>query len=405
MIRRMQRQFVLIAVGAVALLLFVFLLALNLVNLSVTRRSACGTARMICQRGGVLDEAPAAETETLSLETPFRLRYFSVRLLPDGTAETELSHIAAVNEEQAGRYARQVQPPRRSEGTIRRSGLVYAYHREDLEGETLTVFLDCTEEMRANRQLRQHSAVFGILTLALFAVVISLLSGRVVEPFRRSMQSQEQFIANAGHELKTPLAIISADTEFLEMTGGESEWTESIRNQVARLTNLVNRLIRLAKLSEQEKVELQELDLSAIAKETAEGFGPLAAQQGKEILCEAEENVRGFATRDGYQELISILLDNAVKYCDDRGTITLSLRHRGRARGSQLRVTNPYAAGAGLDMSRFFDRFYRADESHSSLNQGYGIGLSMAQGLAREFHGRIAAEYKDGVIAFVVTLP
>ena len=405
MIRKMQRQFVLIAVGAVALLLFVFLLALNLVNLRMTKRSACETARMIAERGGELEErVPIQETEDLTAETPFRLRYFSVHLSGDGTARTELSHIAAVNADQAEHWARQVLY-RRAEGTILRGRLFYAYHREELPDGTLTVFLDCTAEMRANRRLRQHSAIFGALTLALFAAVISLLSGRVVEPFLRSMQSQEQFITNAGHELKTPLAIISADTEFLEMTAGESEWTESIRNQVARMTNLVNRLIRLAKLSEREKVELEDLDLSAIARETAEAFDPLAAQQGKQISCDTEENVRGFATRDGYAELISILLDNAVKYCDEAGEVTLTLRRRTRGRGSQLRVTNPYAAGANLDMSRFFDRFYRADESHSSLNQGYGIGLSMAQGLVREFHGRIAAEYKDGVIAFVVIMP
>ena len=405
MIRKMQRQFVVIAVGAVALLLAVFLLALNLVNLRTTVANVCSTARMIAERGGQLRETTEPETEELTAEAPFRLRYFSVRVAADGSARAELSHIASVDAEQAVGWARQLMPPRRAEGVVRRGRLFYAYHREDRETGSLIVFLDCTAEMRANLQLRRHSVIFGLLTLLLFAAVIALLSGRVVEPFQRSMQSQEQFITNAGHELKTPLAIISADTEFLEMTAGESEWTESIRNQVARMTALVNRLIRLAKLSEREKVELEELDLGGIVKETAEAFAPLSAQQGKEIRCETEDNVRGFATRDGYAELVSILLDNAVKYCDEAGEIVLTLKRRGRAHGSQLRVTNPYAEGAGLDMSRFFDRFYRADESHSSLRKGYGIGLSMAEGLVREFHGRIAAEYRDGVIAFVVTLP
>ena len=405
MIRKIQQQLVVIAVSAVALLLTVFLVALNLINLRTTKSNAYATARMIAEQGGQLQEAPKREAEEISVEAPFRLRYFSVYITRDGSIAVELSHIAAVNEEQAEIWAQGVLPPRRMEGILKYGQLLYAYYREDLAKGALIVFLDCTEEMHAAQQLQQHSLLFGLITLLLFTAVIVLLSGRIVEPFLRSMQSQEQFITNAGHELKTPLAIIAADTEFLEMTAGESEWTVSIRNQIARMTALVNRLIRLAKLSEREKVELEELDLSVITKETAEAFDPLAAQQGKKFIREIEENVHGFATRDGYAELVSILLDNAVKYCDDHGEITIILKRRGRTHGSQLRVANPYAAGAGLDMSRFFDRFYRADESHSSMRKGYGIGLSMAEGLAREFHGRIAAEYKNGVIAFVVILP
>ena len=406
MIRRMQRQFVLIAVGAVAALLAVFLVALNLVSLRSARSAALETARMIADQGGRISrQAAEAEEDGMTEESPYRLRWFTVRMDADGTARTDLSHIAAVNREQAERLARGVSLLSRNEGILPRGRMFYAYVRRETDGGTLTVFLDCTAEMRANRQLQQQSVLFALLTLVLFTAFIVLLSGRVMEPFIRSMQSQEHFITIAGHELKTPLAIIAADTEFLEMTAGESEWTESIRNQVARMTALVNRLIRLAKLAEREKTELTEVDLTAAVREAAESFGPLAQQQGKTIRCEAEDGVRGMATQDGYAELVSVLLDNAVKYCDDGGEVSLTLRRRGRAHGSQLRVTNPYAAGAGMDMSRFFDRFYRADESHSSRRKGYGIGLSMAEGLAREFHGRIWAEYKDGSIAFVVTLP
>ena len=134
-------------------------------------------------------------------------------------------------------------------------------------------------------------------------------------------------------------------------------------------------------------------------------FRPLAEQQKKGLTVQVPEEVRGFVTRDGFTELVSILVDNAVKYCDDGGEVRVGLLKKGRGKGCHLRVSNAYAAGRGMDMSRFFDRFYRADQSHSSEKKGYGIGLSMAEGLAREFHGRIAAEYKNGVITFVVTLP
>ena len=123
MIWKMQRQFVVIAVGAVALLLAVFLLALNLVNLRATVANVCSTARMIAERGGQLRETAEPETEELTAEAPFRLRYFSVRVAADGSARAELSHIASVDADQAVGWARQLLPPRRVEGVVRRGRL------------------------------------------------------------------------------------------------------------------------------------------------------------------------------------------------------------------------------------------------------------------------------------------
>ncbi|MBQ8128892.1 MAG: HAMP domain-containing histidine kinase [Clostridia bacterium] len=412
MIRRMQRQLVLVAAGAIAVLLSMLLAVLNLYNFRSTRQSIYARARLLAEQGGELTEVTGEEEISddeaeLTVESPYQMRYFSVRITEDGAVTgVNLTHIAAIDRSRAIRWAKTVQQLRRPEGLLPSGRFVYAYSRRPAEGgSTLVVFLDCTGEVRASRQLLRHSIVFGILTLALFTAVIFLLSKRIMDPFIRSMESQEQFITNAGHELKTPLAIIAADAEFLEMTAGESEWTASIRAQVARMTTLVARLIRLAKLAERKEVQLIEQNLSPIVKEATEAFRPLAEQQKKGLTVQVPEEVRGFVTRDGFTELVSILVDNAVKYCDDGGEVRVGLLKKGRGKGCHLRVSNAYAAGRGMDMSRFFDRFYRADQSHSSEKKGYGIGLSMAEGLAREFHGRIAAEYKNGVITFVVTLP
>ena len=412
MIRRLQRQFVLIAAGAIAVLLIALLGVLNYFNFRATRSVIFSNVRLLAEQGGVLAGVPEngggqESSETLTVESPYQLRYFSVRLDAGGDVRAvNVAHIAAIDRRQAESWANQVRNLRRPEGILLNRRLFYAYERRPLEhGDVLIVFLDCTAEMRASRQLVNHSLLFGVLTLAAFTLVIAMLSKRVVDPFIRSMESQEQFITNAGHELKTPLAIIAADAEFLEMMGGTSEWTESIRGQVARMTTLVNRLIRLARLAERREVELVDLELSALVREVAESFRPLAEQQKKSLTVKAAEALRGQVTREGYMELVSILVDNAVKYCDEGGEVCVTLARRQRARGSQLRVSNAYAAGAGMDMSRFFDRFYRADQSHSSEKAGYGIGLSMAEGLVKEFRGRISAEYRGGVISFVVILP
>lgn len=412
MIRKLQRQFVLVAAGAVAILLIALLGVLNFYNFRTMRNAVYARARLLAEQGGELDEIPdetqlADEQAELTVESPYQMRYFSVHTDASGVIRSiNLSHIAAIDRAQAARWTKHVQGLRHRDGLLLRGMLVYAYSQKKLEdGSAVIVFLDCTAEIRTSRLLLRHSIEFGLLTLLAFTLIITLLSKRVVDPFIRSMESQEQFITNAGHELKTPLSIIAADAEFLEMMSGESEWTASIRTQVARMTTLVNRLIRLAKLAERKEVELMEMDLSVIVRDTAEAFRPLADRQQKSLSVSAEEGVRGMVTKDGFTELVSILVDNAVKYCDEGGEVGVQLTKKGRGRGCTLRVSNPYAAGAGMNMSRFFDRFYRADQSHSSEKAGYGIGLSMAEGLVKEFRGRIAAEYKNGAIHFVVTLP
>ena len=411
MIQKLQRQFILIASGAIAVLLFALLGLLNLYNYNDTKAGIFTTLHYLSDMGGEIpedfnEEDIKNEEADLTMESPFQLRYFSVRLSESGAAlSVNLEHIASVDRSTAIEYAKRVVERKRPEGLMIRNRQHYAFQCVRNESNIFVVFLDCTAEIRNSQTLARHSMFFGVMTLALFTAVIFVLSKQAIEPIARSMESQEQFITNAGHELKTPLAIIAADTEFLEMLAGESEWTQSIRNQVNRMTSLVNRLIRLAKLAERKEVELSRVDFSACAREISQSFLPLAEQQRKTLEITVQDEIFIMATHEGLEELVSILVDNAVKYCDEEGTVRVSLAKRPRSRGIMLRVSNDYAEGTGMDMSRFFDRFYRQDQSHNSKVKGYGIGLSMAQGLAREFKGRIAVEYRNGVIAFVVLLP
>ena len=265
--------------------------------------------------------------------------------------------------------------------------------------------MDCTNEILYAANFRVNSLFFGLTLLLFFVVVVSFYSKRAMQPIIKNMESQKQFITNASHELKTPLAVISANAEVLEMTNGESEWTKSIRNQVNRLNSLIANLITLSKLGETDKKDLYDVDVSSVIKACCEDYKTVFEQKGLSFDYSVSENIHALATKEGVGEIANILLDNASKYCDDGGRVSLRLSHKSSSKGVRLSVSNTYKDGKDTDYTRFFERFYREDTSHNSENTGYGIGLSMAQGIVQDYRGRISVSFKDEDIIFTVTLP
>ena len=146
------------------------------------------------------------------------------------------------------------------------------------------------------------------------------------------------------------------------------------------------------------------IDISHEIQSAVQSFDALAKDQGKMLVPRIKEGIHVVADQRCVYEIASILLDNAVKYCDEAGTITVTLTTKKIGKGAVLTVSNDFAGGKGVDYTRFFERFYRGDESHSSAKAGYGIGLSMAEELVRLLKGSINVSYKNGVITFTVTL-
>ena len=245
--------------------------------------------------------------------------------------------------------------------------------------------------------------MFGFI---FFVIIVSALSGIVIRPFIRNYEKQRRFITNAGHELKTPLAIISANTELQELMTGENEWTKSTNDQVARLTTLINSLVALSRLEEQPDIVLQDVDFSYITEDAAEDFKGPVVRDGKSFVMDITPDIHVKAEEKSLFELVTLLVDNANKYCDPEGIVTVRLRQIGRTRKrARLEVSNTYKDGKDVDYSKFFERFYRIEESHNNReHKGFGIGLSMAQSMVKLFKGRIFASYKNDTITFTVIL-
>ena len=225
-------------------------------------------------------------------------------------------------------------------------------------------------------------------------LLLILFSGRLFRPGIESYEKQRQFITDAGHELKTPLAIIGADAEVLEMEIGESEWLQDIRSQVTRLASLTNDLIYLSRMEEQQH-QLQTIDLpfSELVEETARSFQTLAKTQGKEYSIRIHPMLSVRGDEKALRQLVSILLDNAVKYSPPGGNISLSLDRQGKS--VRLLVENSVEQISADTLEHMFDRFYRADQSRNSQTGGYGIGLSVARAVVAAHRGKITAFSKN----------
>jgi len=237
--------------------------------------------------------------------------------------------------------------------------------------------------------------------MVISAFVIKSWAGKLIQPEIKNAELQKSFITNASHELKTPLAVIKANTEMLEIMGVENEWTQSTMRQVDRLTGLIQNLVLVTRASEKDsKEDRVETDFSAIVTDTAKSFEAVATSDEKTMELSVASDVKLLAHEGDIRQITTLLIDNAIKYCDPKGKVTVGLGRDKKHKHIYLRVSNSYESGAGIDYHRFFDRFYRGDEAHNIDKEGYGVGLSIAQGLMERYHGDIKVNWRDGIITF-----
>jgi signal transduction histidine kinase len=206
-----------------------------------------------------------------------------------------------------------------------------------------------------------------------------------IQPEVESDRRQKEFITNASHELKTPLAVIKADAEYLEILNGENEWTKAIMNQTDRMNGLIQNLVMISKCDEAEAEAITDVNVSKVISEIIEPFMGLAEREKKTVKMHVASNVIFRFEANQIRMLTSILVDNAIKYCDDEGTIEIYLSQKKPYKPVTFSISNTYAEGKDVDYSKFFERFFRQDESHTIEGKGgYGIGLSVAESICRK---------------------
>ncbi|MGV3011208.1 sensor histidine kinase [Streptococcus thoraltensis] len=411
MFKRLRIRFILVASLAISILMATILGITTSVRYFQTQGEISAVLEVLSENKGSfpsLDETKKKLGQPTNKDTLSKYRFLSARIASDGTVyDINTSNISELSPEEAISYAESLAKSGHETGHFSDGLRYYAYQVNQLKSEeTFVVLLDATGILAEYQALLKISIWLGLGGIIFFTVIISVLSKKVIEPYVRNYEKQKRFITNAGHELKTPLAIISANNELVELMNGESEWTQSTTVQVRRLTDLINQMVTLARLEEQEDVVLRDLDFSAIAKDAAEDFKGLVMKDGKTFRMDIAPDIHVKAEEKSLFELVTILVDNANKYCDPGGEVRVSLKSIGTvSKKAKLSISNTYKEGKNIDYSRFFERFYREDESHNNERKsGYGIGLSMAESMVNLFHGKIAAHYKNDDITFTVIL-
>ncbi len=256
----------------------------------------------------------------------------------------------------------------------------------DQDDGRLYIFLDCYTEARAQRTLWAISFGIALLGLAGAFVFISHMSGRSTRPLEESLEKQKRFITDAGHELKTPLAVIGTNMDVLSLDLGENEWVEGTKRQVKKLKKLVANLITLSRMEEgQYTPAIGVFDLSGAVEECVTPFSDLAAAKGKYLHQEIAEGLSFTGDEAALRQMITILCDNAVKYALPQEEISVRLRKDQKRIYFETENAWDHAVPAG-ELDRLFDRFYRADSSRSrgAQQESYGLGLSIAQAIAEK---------------------
>ena len=228
-----------------------------------------------------------------------------------------------------------------------------------------------------------------------------VVSKRAVRPIAQTYEKQKQFITDANHELKTPLTLILTNLDIVESELGHSEWLDDMRTEGQRMSELVGQLTALSRLDEDDApLSVTEFSFSEVCEDTVSEFAALAESKGLTVSADIQPELTFQGDEGAIRRLVTILLDNAVKYCDPAGEIILVLE---RKRQTVLRVENTFANVDNLELDRLFDRFYRADKARTAGNS-FGIGLSLAKAIAGKHRGEIKA-YKAGPerIGFQVT--
>ncbi len=325
--------------------------------------------------------------------------FYSVAISKDGQVLTvNNSQNAVYEDEELEAIALEVAESGRTDGI--KSNLIY--YIADKGSYLLITFMDNTVMRESMTTLFRYTLIFGgFAILALFFLAL-YLAGKIIQPLEESYKKQKQFISDAGHELKTPLAVVSANAELLSREIGKNQWLSNIHYENERMGILVGQLLELAR-TEDVTPQMESVELCRLVKGEVLPFESVVFEKGLILGWEAPNPLYVNGNSTQLKQLTSILLDNAIRYCHPHGEITLSLKAvRSHA---VLSVSNDGTEIPPAQRKQIFERFYRADTARNSEGSHYGLGLSIAKAIVSAHHGKIEVACRSGKVEFIVRIP
>lgn len=337
--------------------------------------------------------------------------WISVLMSSEGTVK-EIAYSSSYNkpdnEDEIGEAAESIAAQNSENGYILLSDVSYRYFIKKSGGRTRVIFIDRTNQIETMGRLLIVLIFVGIGALVVLFPISVLVSGWIVKPISRAWSSQKEFFANASHELKTPLTVISANIDVItsepEKTVSEQDkWFEYIKSETGKMSTLINQMLYLSKDDREEtKLLMSEFNASEAIEGVCLATEALAFENGHTLVTEIEPDISCKGDREMIERLANILIDNAVRHSVGSEDVRVEL-HRRKNRNI-LTVSNKGEYIAPEELSRLFDRFYRTDKSRTSSTGGFGLGLSIAKAIADKHKGTLtAASSPDGLTTFTFT--
>lgn len=393
MIRKLQIQITAILMVILSSVTIGILVAVNIVNYNASQQEAFHYLNEVASSGEML----IASEENSSL---FSYRFFRVFIDMYGNAFKSVSENNAMyTDEQLAALATKVLIRGKNSGAI--DHMLYTV-KDESYGK-LIVFMDNRITEANIRAVGLYSLIFGSMGLFLLFCMVLFLAKWLTKPVEEAFHKQKIFVSDVSHELKTPLAVITANADTLESEIGESKWLGYIKNEAYKMSGLVNNMLTLTRMETTEnKLSFQRFDLTETVRGAVMPFESIAYEKQVDLSVSLQESVFLSGNQEQLGRVAAILTDNAVKYTEPGGKISVLLQqNRGKI---ILQVSNtgpeiPYA-----DRKKIFDRFYRVDKARSRENGSYGLGLSIAKTIVSAHHGTILVDCRNGRNIFTVTI-
>lgn len=278
----------------------------------------------------------------------------------------------------------------RTEG--REKGVIEHFRFISFEKDNIitTVLIDITNEIYNLNTIRMHSFFGFIICEAIIFILLNVFSDKALGPIIRNIKNQKYFIDDASHELKTPIAIISANNEIMEMTSGQNKWTESTKRQLERMNKLVNQMLNLSEYDEKDEKYLsrKDVNITSIVNKILDDMESVIINKKIKLTKTYDEFIVS-VDESMTSEMIDIIIENAIKYCSEDGEIRTSIVNK------YFIISNSSSPLTDEDIKNIFERFYRSDKARSRDTGGNGMGLSIAKTIADVNNISLNAEYKD----------
>lgn len=417
MIKKLRKRFIMVTAMSLLGMILVLMTGINVIYIYRSERSLNHVLNIIIENQGNLSDMDINRKSKIDInneipksnffkekyggnrEMTFTTRFCVVNLDSNKEIVNIYSDkISAISDYEIEEYTEKILKRGKVSGWINN----YKYKIGESNKGYMLVILDGSVTKQSNWSVFTTSIIVSTISYLIVLFIIALFSKKAIKPIAESYEKQKQFITDASHELKTPLTIISANSEILEMMYGKDEWIEGIEKQSDRMRDLVNSLVVLSKMDEENLDFIYNVfNISDAVYDTAMAFEGLCKKNKKELHIDVDSDINMKGDESEIRKLISILLDNAVKYCDENGSINVSLK---KEKYVFINVRNTYKDVSKVELDRLFDRFYRVDKARTR-NGSYGLGLAIAKAIIERHKGKIKVKkIEDNMIEFEVKL-